>query len=219
LSVLLRVWRAIYPKVGFPKQRISVESIHNTRNKLSQLWLILLSIMSPRKKKRWSASVAKESKKLVNKEDDWKLNGDVVNTPPTRTRKGGHRRPKLVKDSPEVVVVTDARNSQSATTVTTLSLLSDESDIEDSDWTPTNEEDSLDSKEELVGKPSATRVILEVSSVKALMEKTCRCLQCNGSVEVFLRTVCIATSVMVSCKNLRCGFVAYCNTQLSSFHD
>jgi hypothetical protein len=115
--------------------------------------------------------VAKESKKLVNKEDDCKLNGDVTNTPPSRTRKGGNGRPKLAKDySPEVVVVA-APNSRRVTA--SSAVLSELDSSQDSDWTPTHEEMSEESEEEFVGKPPATRVIVEVSSVTALMEKTC----------------------------------------------
>jgi hypothetical protein len=158
--------------------------------------------MSPRKKKRWAASAAKETYKLKNKENDWKLNGDASSgVPSTRTRKGGSGRPNLARD------VIDLAESSAA-----ISLHSSFDESEDSDWTPTNREwDTTSSSEEdeEALKPSATRVIMEVIPLKTCMEKTCRCQECDGPVEVFFRTICIATSFMLCCKNPRCGYVYY----------
>jgi hypothetical protein len=138
--------------------------------------------------RRWAASARIERQKLANKEDDWSLNGKVTVTPPTRTRNGGTGRPNLIKWSWD-------KSSES----------------EDSEWTSP----SIESKEsdELyvleVTKPPATRVILEVQSLKSMMEQNCRCKRCYKSVDVYFRAVSLATSIMITCKHPRCGFIYY----------
>jgi hypothetical protein len=154
------------------------------------------------KKKNWVASAARERSKLANKEDDWNLNGKkVIRTPPTRTRKGGNGRPNLA-----IKRIFHEESSSCSSGRRNV----DDSESEDSDWTPTNfDSEESDESEEEEGKPAATRVIIESDSVKDLMEKLGRCEQCNGFIEVCLQTVCLATSIVVTCKSPRCGFVCY----------
>ena len=58
-------------------------------------------------------------------------------------------------------------------------------------------------------KPSSTRVILEVDALERMMAKNCRCLRCNGEVEISLKTVCLATSVVLRCQRPTCGYIYY----------
>jgi hypothetical protein len=61
--------------------------------------------------------------------------------------------------------------------------------------------------EEVDTKPPATRLFLEYESLKKCMEKNCRCLKCNGPVEMGVKTLCLASNIMVSCINKDCGYI------------
>jgi hypothetical protein len=39
------------------------------------------------------------------------------------------------------------------------------------------------------------------------MEKNCRCPECNGKVEMQVKTICLASSVMLCCKDEDCGYI------------
>jgi hypothetical protein len=39
------------------------------------------------------------------------------------------------------------------------------------------------------------------------MEKSCRCPECNGTVEMQVKTICLASSVMLCCKDEDCGYI------------
>jgi hypothetical protein len=59
-------------------------------------------------------------------------------------------------------------------------------------------------------KPLASRVILEVSMLMNMFEKLCVCPQCGGKLLMSIKTVCIASSLVMSCPNGRmCGFIMY----------
>jgi hypothetical protein len=142
---------------------------------------------SGRNKSRWEASARIERAKLSNREDDWNLNGKGSCTPPTRTRNGGNGRPNLTKRH-----------------------WNEPSESKDSEWTsPSLESDESDESVIEPTKPPASRVIVEVESLKSTMEGNCRCKKCYKSVDVSLRTVCLATSIMITCKDVNCGFIYY----------
>ena len=112
---------------------------------------------------------------------DWKL---PTNDAVIRTRHGGHGRPKL-KPSEE------SEDSSWS--------------MESSDGRSSSDDDNLTDMK----KPTSTRVIVEVESLKTTIVKNCRCRQCNGEVEISLKTVCLATSVILRCQSPSCGYIYY----------
>jgi hypothetical protein len=77
-------------------------------------------------------------------------------------------------------------------------------------------EDALEDKEPVnddgkktATKPSATRVIVEVDALTETLTKNCRCQICGGELEAALKTTCIATSIKLTCKDSRCGYIFY----------
>jgi hypothetical protein len=56
-------------------------------------------------------------------------------------------------------------------------------------------------------KPPSTRLILESEGLTSILAQTSRCLRCYSLMHVSLETVCLATSIMLECKNESCGFV------------
>ena len=85
------------------------------------------------------------------------------------------------------------------------SLVSSESN--DSLWS--NHSSSETDDDEWLKKAPTTRVIVDVDSCKAFMEKSCICQKCNGPVSILFQTTCLATNIMMSCRTSSCGFVCY----------
>jgi hypothetical protein len=129
----------------------------------------------------------------------WNLNGDS-NGIVSRTRHGGAGRPNLARRSELLDLTVEGPR---------VSLLSSSSaSSDDGDWS--FEETSSDESEEAVKKPDATRVIMDADGLKTTLEENCRCKKCNGPLTVSLVTVlCLATNIMMYCKNARCGFIYY----------
>jgi RNA polymerase-binding transcription factor DksA len=126
-----------------------------------------------------------ESKRLGNQESDWNLvGGNVV---ATRTRGGGKR-----KERPE---------PESSST-------SDEEWEEESD-SDEAKQDELYERSLLWKKPTHQRVILEVAHVEQAFERFSRCPECGSDLSIELRTVCITSSILVTCKNVECEFVGF----------
>jgi hypothetical protein len=161
-------------------------------------------VRSKRRRGRWRASMAAEKQKLTNREEGWQLRGDSAVCLPSRTRNGGTGRPNLQLKAMQLEsMVVEVLSSSSSSC----------SEEDDSSWCISDSSSSeSDDSEEYKRKPPASRVILETDPLTAIMEKTCRCLECNGLVDVTLQTLCLATSIMLSCKNPRCGFVYYSDT-------
>jgi hypothetical protein len=166
---------------------------------------ILRTIMSPRQK-RWKVSAQREKARLAGSlEGDWKLAG-IRNSksPETRTRKGGHGRPNLERKRVENEVMYSDTSSAPPS-----------SSSYDSDWSyhesddSDRQADSDDTEDADPKKPSATRVIIEVEGLKSTLEMNSFCMQCEGRVSAILRTTCIATSIMLKCKDPNCGFIYY----------
>jgi hypothetical protein len=55
-------------------------------------------------------------------------------------------------------------------------------------------------------KPSPTNVIVGVNALTEILEKTSRCPECDGNIEASVRTVCIASQIVLTCKDAECGF-------------
>jgi hypothetical protein len=76
-----------------------------------------------------------------------------------------------------------------------------------------DEEDSLDEADEMKlwrkEKPPHERVLLEVKHVEEAFENFSKCPECDGALQIVLNTICITTSIIISCRNPDCEFVTY----------
>ena len=139
---------------------------------------------------RWKASLNSESSKLSHTEsDDWNLPGSSATT--TRTRNAGSGRNRLKKQR----LFGDSSSSD------------DESKDEESDGNNDEEAPSAEKEDDTTAKPTATRVILEVSQVKEAIAACCKCDECGGPMAVQIDTNCLASTLTVSCTDPECGFV------------
>jgi hypothetical protein len=137
----------------------------------------------------------KEDYRLGPKQDGWNLVGGTVTS---RTRHAGTGRPK-----------TGNRDSSSSSDSEYDNEGTDSSaeDLQEEEWEEESDiEDDGDVADE-VDKCPAPRAIMEVESLKKLMEKHSRCPECDGRMEVKVNTICIASNVMLCCNNEDCGFV------------
>jgi hypothetical protein len=131
-----------------------------------------------------------EHNRLRPQEDGWNLAG-LGGSNSSRTRNGGSGRPQLSRR---------LYHKESS---------SSDSDYED-DEESSDEESDIDGEEEEEEnskKPPPSRLFLEVDSLKSCMERNCRCPKCNGPVEMKVKTLCLASNVMVCCKDKDCGYV------------
>jgi hypothetical protein len=187
---------------------------------------------------RWTALLKVERSKLAAKESDWNLPGNingVVTTSNTRTRHGGLGRPNLERRQQlfdlSMTGEPDASASSSSSTSNgewcmsgtelegtedsllkkpppTRVIASSSSSTSNGEWCMSATE-SEGTEDSLLKKPPPTRVIMDINAVKTTLEENCFCKQCDGPVEVSLRTTCLASRIMMSCKNRRCGFIYY----------
>jgi hypothetical protein len=170
---------------------------------------IVCSRMSPRK--RWRASCNRERAKLAaSLEGNWNLSGisqssRSPNITRTRTRKGGHGRPNLVKK--EVNEMSSC--SSGAGSAPSLSSSDSNWSYHESDDTDCNN-GSDEEEEDDPKKPPTTRVIVKVEGLKSTLEMNSFCMQCDRRVSAILRTTCLATTrIMLKCKDRTCGFIYY----------
>ena len=143
------------------------------------------STMSATPYRPWVANVNHELNKLAFHQNPWNLPTSAASS---RTRNGGGGRPNLARH-----------------------LVNEESSVSsvDSSWSRHSSEETTTNNEEWVKKAPATRVIVEVDSTKAFFEKHCSCQECHGPVTISVRTTCLATNFMATCRDSSCGFVCY----------
>jgi hypothetical protein len=166
-------------------------------------------MLSARDRRGWKKPPAlTAANKLSNKEKDWNLVGVNLDPTATRTRAGGRGRPNLT-----------ARRKQFNEPES-----SDESES-DPEWIEgVEEEDEDDDAEDLSEDESespdndakATRVVLEVDTLMQTLEKYCRCEVCSAPLKPEMKTICIATSITLTCTNSSCGFIHYCQPPASA---
>jgi hypothetical protein len=143
----------------------------------------------------FNRNTVREQARLKLQEDDWNLNGSIrSNSSNTRTRNGGSGRPNLVKR-----VYNEQQSSSDSDFQEALSELSSDDEL--------YEEEEEQEDEEEWKKPPPTRFVLEYESLKKIMEKNCRCPKCNGPVEMKVKTLCLASNVMICCPKKDCGYV------------
>jgi hypothetical protein len=146
-------------------------------------------------------STVHESYRLGSKETDWSLPGGTASNNPvrSRTRNAGNGRPNLAKRVFNEILTSSSDSEY------------EEEEVSSSDEGINSEEEDEEEEEEEEGgeaqKPSCTRLILEYESLKKCMEKNCRCPECNGPVEMQVNTLCLASNVMLCCKDEDCGYI------------
>jgi hypothetical protein len=131
----------------------------------------------------------KENRRLGSRESDWNLIGQGV-VAPTRTRGGGKR--KTAPEPPDSSSTSD-----------------EEWELEESEEDTEEDEDEDEISNKRKAKPKHKRAILEVSHVKEVFEKFGVCPECGGQLTIEVPTICITSSLFVSCKNEHCEFVGY----------
>jgi hypothetical protein len=124
-----------------------------------------------------------EKTKLSFRESDWNLACGVI---PSRTRAGARKPITLPRRSMDETVDSDADSSD------------DEDDVD--------EDEEEDEDEDMWVKPPATRVMLEVNALIQCFEKNSVCGYCNGPVNASIKTLCLASSVVLSCKDPDCEY-------------
>jgi hypothetical protein len=149
---------------------------------------------------RLSASL--QARKLGLRED-WKLAGTGNDAVVSRTRFAGLGRPSL-----------ERRNNESFHDVSSEDDEEHEQEQEEQDEMVVSsggeDESGSDADDESYvefKKPDATRVILEVKSTLEAIDKFAVCPDCNGTMQASMETLCIATSLVISCNNNKCGYV------------
>jgi hypothetical protein len=141
-------------------------------------------------------SARTQVRKLGMKESDWKLPGTTGAPVVSRTRFGGIGRPNLqIKEDLYYDVSSEDELIES----------SDEEEEEVAE--EEDDEEGEDTNNKKKKKPDASRAILEVKSVIDAVEKHGRCKDCSGPITASMNTLCIATNLVLACKDSNCGYV------------
>ena len=171
-------------------------------------WISLMMAASRQlvsKTPRQFCPVSYQRRKLCFKEDDWKLvaaSGSLTTSSSSsvKTRHGGAGRPNLKKkhcNEPESS--SSSSDSESKEMEEDDGLEAAVSDLE--------EDFEMDEELEERMKPPSTNVIVEMNSLVETLQKNCHCSDCHGPVDVAIKTVCLASCIVLSCKNTECSFV------------
>jgi hypothetical protein len=148
-----------------------------------------------------SRNTVREEARLRLGEDGWNLIAGAGTS--NRTRNGGAGRPNLsVRRSYFNESSTDSDYEANQQASSSEEEVEYDDDSSDESLAEDPEEEEGDGK-----KPSCTRLFLEVASLKKCMERNCRCPNCNGPVEMTVKTLCLASNIMVKCKDNDCGYV------------
>jgi hypothetical protein len=147
--------------------------------------------------------VAAEAKRLGSTEGDWKnIGGMSSKEVKGRTRGGGVGRPNLAKR---------VYNEESSDDETVVAVVREPEFVDEDEDDEDEEDDEVPKK-----KPPANNLIFEAEAMKDMLDKNCRCSDCYGPVEVSIKTVCIASQVILTCKNKECGFTFNSTTPASA---
>jgi hypothetical protein len=151
----------------------------------------------------WVASLNKEVNKLRNKESNWNL--AVGGTTTRRTRHGGNGRPSYGKRYHDELLESSSESESNSSTDTSVDEGLDGVQIVDASFF-TDEISSESSEDEEFTKPPPHNLLIETIALTETLEKNCRCQQCNGPVLVSYKTITIASSIEIQCKDEDCGY-------------
>ncbi len=138
-----------------------------------------------------------EARRLSADESDWNLVGGG-RTQLTRTRGGGNGS----TTTESVVVPEEVEMLDNASTRSPISEGSTETPGDDLSTGEVSTTAPVPEK-----KPTHTRLIIEVAQLEQAF-KGFKCPECEGELELNLRTVCIATSIELLCHNNDCSYVS-----------
>lgn len=147
-----------------------------------------------------SRSQVIERNRLGFTESDWNLPGTGYSSLTTtssvscRTRHGGVGRPNLMK-----------RKNELPPTSSEDEDWSHESETADDGYTSDDELELEKSREKL--KPPSSNIIIGVKALTETLGTNCICQQCHGPVDVTIKTICLASRIIITCKDEECGFV------------
>jgi hypothetical protein len=160
--------------------QLSIRKIGN-KSLASSVWkynLMILTMARCSKKGRWwTANVFKESAKLTNKEDDWKL---VRESPrASRTMNGGNGRPILTKRYHDELSSSTESAAASMDVFGWSEVSSETTEEEVQELVEESGSISSSSEDSAIVKPPPHYLIVETESLKDIIEKNCRCSRCN----------------------------------------
>jgi hypothetical protein len=136
-----------------------------------------------------------ERNRLLSSEAGWNLSGSLMAD--RRTRHGGNGRPTNLPKG----VLPDPPSSSDA------SYSTDSTSATDDDETMADEAALLQLAREAKLKPPAENILISVDAMTATLEQTSHCKRCNGPVNVTMKTICLASRIMLTCKSDDCGWV------------
>jgi hypothetical protein len=92
-------------------------------------------------------------------------------------------------------------------------LFDPSSDDESQEWKEeedevrsSSSEEEEDDDEKKKKKPPPSRCIVDMDQLTEAFEATSRCLKCGGKIDATIKTVCLATKIMLSCEDPKCGY-------------
>jgi hypothetical protein len=142
----------------------------------------------------WKPKPHTQRAKLAPRQSGWNLAGAASGTLTTRTRHGGNGRPNLQRK----VVIEMIDESDSS-----------EGEKEEEEVAVEEEEEEAPIVVVARKKPPATRAIVEVAQLTAAFAKFSVCPECHGSMDMAMKTICLASSITLKCCDEDCGFVYY----------
>jgi hypothetical protein len=137
-------------------------------------------------------SVSAQNGKLKPKESDWNLPGLTTGEVTSRTRNGGNGRPSFVH---RYVEVDDSLESEAEEQSVHDMEQEEEPEVGEED----NDEEGSEEDDDEEKKPPATRVALEVAPLTDLLQKHCRCPECDSRVDASMKSLCLATTIALIC--------------------
>ena len=165
-------------------------------------------------KKKWRASSEKEKRKLGVAEAGWNLATGVEEGRRTRgtTRK---KAPPEDHAEPPINDVIPATTTADEDDVSALSLTTNAVGAASTSTTTSR---SRSYSPHHLRKPSASRVLLDASPLKTMLEMhLAPCPHCRSRLEVSFPTVCVASGCQLKCPEKECPFTATSTPELTEF--
>jgi hypothetical protein len=155
-----------------------------------------------------------ERNKLCSNEADWNLNGGGYAIDITSRMHGGNgqrqnARKKWFGNSDSESKVEPKEEEEEEEEADAVMIVDNDDDDNEAEEPPQPEEDEevIGNKKKTTKKPSASHAILEVEALAKASAVPKGCLKYSGPIDLLVKTVCIASSVILTCKDLTCTFV------------
>jgi hypothetical protein len=153
-------------------------------------------------------TVAHQLSKLGSREGhgEWNLPGAPTTTN-SRTRNGGRGRPDLTRAwTREPELLEDDGTEEEEEEEDEWDERYEEETVSENNNNNNNEDNEEDF--DMEDKPDCTRVLMDVAAISdAVVDKHCRCVECNGPITMTFKHTCLASRVILSCNDANCGYV------------